>query len=126
MSELDFKGFAPNGPRIDPSATRSAPTSTRGKVEPVEASVEPASPEQASDPLDPEALEEVVERLAEAAHRRHPDLHFAIHEASGRMVVQVIDKSTGDVIRQIPSEEALRAAQRIAEQGGGALLEITV
>lgn len=31
-----------------------------------------------------------------------------------RIVVQVIDASTGDVLRQIPSDEALRLAQEIA------------
>ncbi len=132
MSELDFKGPRPTGARPDLAATRTspaakastsvAPTSDRAAA----SGFEPASPGQENDPLAPEALQEVVERLAEAAHQRHPNLHFAIDEESGRAVVQVIDKSSGDVIRQIPSEQALSAARKIAEQGGGALLEITV
>jgi flagellar protein FlaG len=41
---------------------------------------------------------------------------------SGMTVVSVKDIATGDVIRQIPSEEALRLAHALQTQGGGSSL----
>jgi len=42
-------------------------------------------------------------------------INFAIDDGSGRVVVKVTDASSGDVIRQIPSEEALRLAENLSE-----------
>lgn len=44
-------------------------------------------------------------------------LHFAIQAdpATKQIVVQLVDESTGKVVRQIPSEEILRIARAIAE-----------
>lgn len=44
------------------------------------------------------------------------ELQFSVDSASGETVVRVRDPSTGDVIRQIPSEEALRLAQSLGSQ----------
>ena len=43
------------------------------------------------------------------------DLAFSIDEDTARSVVTVIDGQSGDVIRQIPSEEVLALAERIQE-----------
>jgi len=49
-------------------------------------------------------------------------LHFSVDTQSGMTVVSVKDAATGDVIRQIPSEEALRLAHALQTQGGGSSL----
>lgn len=43
-------------------------------------------------------------------------VQFSIDTASGRTVVSVRDANTGDVIRQIPSEEALRLAHALGSK----------
>lgn len=43
------------------------------------------------------------------------ELNFSIDEELGRTVVKVIDENTGDVIRQIPSEDMLALARNLAE-----------
>jgi flagellar protein FlaG len=43
------------------------------------------------------------------------ELNFSIDEELGRTVVRVIDENTGDVIRQIPSEDMLELARNLAE-----------
>ena len=43
------------------------------------------------------------------------NIQFQLDDESGRMVVKVTEASTGDVIRQMPSEEALRLAGNLAE-----------
>lgn len=42
-------------------------------------------------------------------------LNFSLEEGSGRVVVKVTDNGSGDVIRQIPSEEALQLAENLSE-----------
>lgn len=46
------------------------------------------------------------------------NIQFQLDDDSGRMVVKVTEASTGDVIRQMPSEEALRLAENLAEMSG--------
>ena len=43
------------------------------------------------------------------------NIQFQLDDDSGRMVVTVREASSGDVIRQMPSEEALRLAENLAE-----------
>jgi flagellar protein FlaG len=43
-------------------------------------------------------------------------VQFSIDSASGETVVSVRDAATGEVIRQIPSEEALRLARTLGTQ----------
>lgn len=45
----------------------------------------------------------------------HHNIQFQLDEDSGRMIVKVTEASTGDVIRQIPSEEAVRLAENLSE-----------
>ena len=43
------------------------------------------------------------------------NIQFQLDDDSGRMIVRVTEASTGDVIRQMPSEEALRLAENLAD-----------
>ena len=43
------------------------------------------------------------------------NIQFQLDDDSGRTIVKVTEASTGDVIRQMPSEEALRLAENLAE-----------
>ena len=40
-------------------------------------------------------------------------LQFSVHDESGRTMIKVVEKDTGDLIRQIPSEEILDLVTRI-------------
>jgi flagellar protein FlaG len=52
-------------------------------------------------------------------------LEFRIDQDSGRTVVTVKDKTTGDVVRQIPTEEVLRLAQNLGGKGHTGLVNQT-
>jgi flagellar protein FlaG len=43
------------------------------------------------------------------------ELNFSVDEELGETVVRVIDENTGDIIRQIPSEDMLTLAKSLAE-----------
>ncbi|TKB47250.1 flagellar protein FlaG [Ferrimonas sediminicola] len=69
--------------------------------------------------------EALGERVAEATRGMNEffdsidkDIRFHIDEETNRSVVKVIEVSSGDVIRQIPSEEVLELAARMSEASG--------
>ena len=53
-------------------------------------------------------------------------LEFRVDQDSGRTVVTVKDKTTGETVRQIPSEEILRLAQNLGGGSRTALVDQTV
>lgn len=57
------------------------------------------------------AVEEMQEFVAAARH----NIQFQLDEDSGRMLVKVTERDSGEVIRQIPSEEAVRLAENLSQ-----------
>ena len=45
-------------------------------------------------------------------------LNFSIHKESGRTIVKVVEKNTGDLIKQIPAEEVLKLIDRMDDMLG--------
>jgi flagellar protein FlaG len=60
-------------------------------------------------------LEQALGDISEFLQNRNTQLAFSVDEATDRPVVTVKDADSGDVIRQIPSEDVLRIAERINE-----------
>ncbi len=60
-----------------------------------------------------EELDESVHDLNEHMQVIQRELHFSIDDDSGQTVIKVMDLATQQVIRQIPNEEALRAARSL-------------
>lgn len=52
------------------------------------------------------------------------DLEFVVQSESGDIVVRVLDKVTGDLIRHIPAEELPEVASILAETHGGLIEEM--
>ena len=59
---------------------------------------------------------QALERLGEHADITVVLSDINMPEMDGRTVVKVIDHETKDVVRQIPAEEILEVARRVAEQ----------
>ena len=60
-----------------------------------------------------QAFEKVVSELQSYVQKSQRNLDFHVDDQTGRVVVQVIDATNDEVIRQIPSEEMLDIARRI-------------
>ncbi|MEW9797591.1 flagellar protein FlaG [Alteromonas sp. CYL-A6] len=60
-------------------------------------------------------LNEAVKEVEAFLQAQNRNLAFTIDEDTNRSVVTVKDGESGDVIRQIPSEEVLKLAERIQE-----------
>ncbi len=58
-------------------------------------------------------LDESVKGLNEHMQVIQRELHFTVDDDSGQTVIKVMDLATQQVIRQIPNEEALRAARSL-------------
>lgn len=108
------------GPMADPSAqaSRSAAANAVSQPKPVQAGrpSEPAArAPQAQPAIEPSAAEELVEDLEQLVQQTHRQLHFKLEEGTGDTIIQVIDKATDEVIRQIPSEELQALRRHLAE-----------
>ena len=72
---------------------------------------------QFEDPAQPDkqAVENAIVSMQDATQAMQRNLDFSIDESTGRMVVKVTDSASGEVIRQMPTEEALRLAESLDE-----------
>ncbi len=80
--------------------------------------VRTARPEQQEAAQEPrevrtQRVEQAVERLNDYVQSLQRDLRFSLDDDLGRTVVSVVDRSTDEVIRQIPNETALQLARNL-------------
>lgn len=65
-----------------------------------------------------EELDVLAAELTDAISPMRTGLAFKVDELSGQPIVSVMDIDSGDVIRQIPNEDALELAKNLAEVAG--------
>jgi flagellar protein FlaG len=71
-----------------------------------------------------ETLRAVAAQIESYLRSSGRSLNFSVDSSTGRTVIAVRDANTGALIRQIPSEEALRLATSI-DVGSAALVDLT-
>lgn len=98
-------------PGVDPATMPGAAAPAR----PAPVDVTPAAAPAPKPLADAAAVAEALRRIAPA----RTDLQFRVEPGAGKVVVSVIDAESGEVVRQMPSEEALRIARNLAEIGTG-------
>lgn len=74
----------------------------------------------------PDELRDLVVKANESPLVRSSDLNFSIAEGTDISVVRIEDSKTGELIRQIPSEDMVALARALKEQRQGMVLEETV
>ncbi|MGH8352864.1 MAG: flagellar protein FlaG [Pseudomonas sp.] len=97
--------------RLPAEGARHAGSDVPAKVDKAEATTE----QEAREPNRPETVEQAVSAIQEFVQTVRRNLNFDLDDSSGRVVVRVTDAESGEVIRQIPSEEALKLAENLAE-----------
>lgn len=65
--------------------------------------------------VDRDTLETAVSNMQDFTQNIQRNLNFTISENTGRTIVEVTDSASGEVIRQLPTEEALRLAESLDE-----------
>jgi flagellar protein FlaG len=103
-------------PIANPAGLKPAVAIDRGEALPVApppAIMKPAAAGRdgaAREALAPPELKHRIEKLTRALQETQSSLSFSVDEATGRTVVRVTRSSTGELVRQIPSAEALAIA----------------
>ena len=98
-----------------PSGQNSAPvTVPTGKAASVDGKTLPA----ARAAVAAQDLEHAMRKLSASLAAAQRNLTFRVDKGSGRTVITVVDASTHEVIRQIPSEEVLALAQALEAASG--------
>jgi flagellar protein FlaG len=69
--------------------------------------------------LTPQQLEKVAQQLQDFVGEMNRGLEFSVDKDSGRDVIKVIDKSSGDLVKQYPSEEVLTLVAKLSDSVGG-------
>lgn len=67
------------------------------------------------------SLEMVAQYLQDFVQSFNKSLQFIVDNDSGKDVIRVVDKDSGDLIRQIPSEEVLRVISNLNKATGNFL-----
>jgi flagellar protein FlaG len=88
------------------------------------AAPEPPRQAPAAPPVEIHKIESVTRQIDSFLRSINRSLQFRLDESTGRMVVSICDAETGEVIRQVPGEEALRIAQNIETRLSGMLDEM--
>ncbi len=100
---------------IDPASTAVKPDANFN----INDTVKPAAPnviETAPPPVG--NIKNVAATLNRLAQTASAGVSFHVDESTGKTVIKIMDTETGDVIRQIPGEEALALSRAIDAQQG--------
>ena len=62
-----------------------------------------------------ESIEKIAADLQKFVQSMGRDLNFSVDETTGYHVVRVIDQNTGELIRQLPSDELLKLAREFEQ-----------
>ena len=60
-------------------------------------------------------IESVTRQIDSFLRSINKSVQFRVDQATGEMIVTIRDDETGEVIRQVPGEDAIRIAQRIED-----------
>lgn len=98
------------------AVTQVAPVTAATKAAEVDAKVSKVSRDELeATKQSREPIEDAVVAIQSFVQNIRRDLNFSLDDSSGRVVVKVTDGASGEVIRQLPSEEALRLAESLEE-----------
>jgi len=64
-------------------------------------------------PADRKELEAATQSVREFVRPINSNLEFSVNDDTGQLVVRIIDRTTKEVIRQMPSEEMLAVAKAL-------------
>ncbi|MCE9790665.1 flagellar protein FlaG [Shewanella indica] len=99
------------------SSDKLAEVGTKTALNPTElAGVASAKPVEAE--VDTDTLIALTDSLTDMMSMMRKGLEFRVDEMQGMPVVSVMDMDSGELIRQIPSEEALALAEKMSEIAG--------
>ncbi len=113
--------------RATSSAARTVTLQVRSEPAPVKNVTEGISTVQAMKkaeasgthiPVSEEQLIRAIDRAIHAMQGKSTSLEFSVHDQTNQIMVKVLDKDTGEVIREIPPEKSLDFVAKLMEMAG--------
>ncbi|TFW18628.1 flagellar protein FlaG, partial [Massilia arenosa] len=101
------------------SAPVPAPRAPAAAVE-TAAAVERPAQQQPS----PQQVHEAVDKLNKSLKQSSSDLLFSVDSDTDKVIVKLVDQNTKEVIRQIPSPEALELAKSLDSAQGRLIKQV--
>ncbi len=108
--------------REDKVAAASVPLSSALRNAPVQGPANTNVKQDSARQPSSEQVRDAVKEMNQAMRQSNRALEFSVDEESERLVVKLTDGETGEVIRQIPSDETLAISRYIADVQQGLLL----
>ncbi|WP_374338126.1 flagellar protein FlaG [Methyloversatilis sp.] len=102
-------------PNALPQLTSAARTATEAK----RVGADTSNHTVALAPLSNEEVERTVDEIRRYIEPVDQNLQFSIDKDTGKTIVKLIDSSTKEVLRQIPSEELIAIARSLGKGQGG-------
>ncbi len=66
----------------------------------------------------PEQIKEVITRLENTLKDVEPKIELSVDEELNQVIVRILDKESGELIKQLPPEEVLELDRFFADQSG--------
>jgi flagellar protein FlaG len=85
--------------------------------------IKPSNVNEASQPTQ-EVIQKTAQQLQNFVQSMGRDLSFSVDSTTGYHVVRVTNPETGEVIRQLPSEELLKIAESMQHFGNGLVNQV--
>jgi len=108
-THLSYPTARPTAPVAD------KPVAAPSAEKPSGTTAEPKKVTAAEQAKEAEKVKNAVSQIEKFLSDSKRNLEFSTDEQSGQVVVKVIASATGELIRQLPSEEALRIAHSLSD-----------
>jgi flagellar protein FlaG len=119
-NEAGYTGITPESKNATAEINNSKKINTVSEVvdaqSAAQANNESMSIEQVA--LTSKQLEQVAQQLQDFVGEMNRGLEFSVDKDSGRDVIKVIDKASGDLVKQYPSEEVLDLVSKLSTMIG--------
>jgi len=124
-TELGLTGLAPEFKRASDANDNNGIVDNKQQVhtekqqEKINVVQESAQATENNQPLTATQLEKVAQQLQDFVGDLNRNIQFSVDEDSGRDVIKVIDRDSGDLLKQYPSEEVLTLVSKLSDMVGG-------
>jgi flagellar protein FlaG len=105
-------------PAVKPVSSQSMQTAPAASAPAVERQELPGKGEALQPLQRPEEVKEAVNRIIDYVQSMRRDLQFQVDAETRDVIVRVVDSESGELIRQIPSEELLAIARSLEQNQG--------
>ena len=110
-----------NGAGVFPPSSATISVTQKTSMSDTDIASPPVStvrPKVDNKPESEEQIKQAVQKIQETVDNLAHNLRFSIDEDTGRTVIKVMDARTEEVIRQIPTEEAIEIARTLDKVQG--------